>query len=250
MQDFKISEAGLTQEHSAVVLSWDGLRGIKKPLFSSRLKVLGREGALVLPENPKELEPLLRSFYSVWRTRDLSAAKKNAFDYVESGKSFAKVQLVVSVVFFLGFAYVLLNDSIRQAHCSGLLRASSQSAQAEILKFKKNHDGNYQLDLSFKTADGTIIKGKEQIITAVDQEPKGPLPVVYSSADASCWGLAKTNDVGQADWAKRRFFATYLFLFGICFAVAGISGTIMAIARLREKRPFTKEITELFQLEL
>lgn len=252
MSTYEFSEAGVkysTPDNQPIVLAWSTMKGVQKPLFSAHLRLRGREGVIPLPQNEQELKSFLLRFFSAWRDRDLDAAKKNAFDYVDSKKAFAKVQLVISVVFSLGLSFLLIGDSLEQRHCSQQLRLGTTPGFADIVKLKRKRAGHYILDLSLSVGGKTYL-GQDQVISLVDYTPQPPIPVLYAKNDPGCFAIAKIENPAEADWAKRRFFTSYLFFFGLFFLVAGAWGTVTAAARLIEKRPATDAVCELFGFQL
>jgi hypothetical protein len=251
MNNYEISEAGVKYSGATipVTLSWAKMRGIHKPLFSAQLRIRGGEGIIPVPTDAQDAKIFLQNFYRAWRERDSDAAKKNAFDYVDSKKGFAKVQLVVSLVFCLGLAFLLIGDSYQQRRCSQLLEQGSAPGLAEIVKLKRKRAGHYILDLSLTVGDKTYL-GRDQIIATVDKTPETPLSVIYAKGDPSCFAIADSQNAASAEWAKRRFFTGYLFFFGLFFLVTGLWGVVTAVARLTEERPNKDEIIRLFGLQL
>ncbi len=186
--------------------------------------------------------------FSKWKLRDPEAAKKGAFDYVDGQKGFVGVALGVSLLLSLPMAAGLLSDSYEQYSCSQTLRQNSILSQMEVTKFRKKRTGHYILDLRFTTPDGKVINGHDQVITESEASIPKSVPVVYSPEKPQCWSLTPGMTGSEVNWAKRRYFAVFTLLFGSFFLAVGLTGLVWSLIRLLQRRPYTPELRQLFNL--
>ena len=173
-------------------------------------------------------------------------AKKAAFDYIDAQKGFIGIALAISLLFCFPLTVALFADSRQQVVCSAQLREGSTKGEMQVVKVKKKRKGHYILNLEFTTPEGAVIKGEDQIITLDETLIPKKLPVLYSPSQPSCWSLTANLGDSEPNWARRRYFAAFTFLFGIFFLSVGLVGTVWAVRRLIVKRPFVRELGEIF----
>ena len=106
--------------------------------------------------------------------------------------------------------------------------------------------------LQFTTASGEIIKGKRNTMRKFEKTDPDPkeISVIYPPEKPSCWELSETFGKNDLNWAKRRFTTAFNMLVGLSFAIVGAFGTIVAVIRLRQKRPFAAEVAKQFQMDV
>ncbi len=249
-QEIKLHEGGILYRDALGVergIAWDELEGVKKSVFSRNVYLRGKNGSIPLRFLPEEKQrDVIRQLYTMWRTRDDEAAKKNAFDFVDHNRGFAWVAFFMSVFFFLPVGTVQLQDSISQWRCNRLLRQESAWTEATVTKAKKKKEnGQYFITFNF-TVDGQQVDANDQYFTTKDADVvPAAIPVLYSPSKPTCWILGSADHKPQ--WEKRRFFSTYVAMFGFVLAAIGLVGFLWSIFRFREKNPYAAAVRELFQ---
>lgn len=248
MEKLTINEAGIQQ--GAIFIAWQEIRGLKKSIFSSYLKIQGNSKCIFLDPKVEGAKEDFLSFYRTWQKFDASAAKKSAFDYIEDHSSFIKLQIVISFIFCLGVAVLCLSDSLPQAHCTKMLETSAQTGTATVSSTKRKRFGHYLVKFDFRSISGRLILGEGQYFSKTDTPPKTDLPIVYNPEEPECWSFTEEDNPSQPQWAQRRFFTSFTSILGIMFGVIGLLGIALGFAKLSEKRPFTSELKNLFGLEI
>ena len=233
-------------------MPWSAMRALKKSAFSKKLKITGRNTSIPLHFlSDAAQKELALALFGQWRTYDADGAKKAAFDYVDQQKGFTTLLLSACLLFAFPLAFVLMTESFQEYSCSHALRVNPVVTTATITKMNRKNDGPFLLDLQFQTSDGQLHKGKDQYIVGEGgKTPPMQIPLIYDRDHPSCWSLTPNPESQEVNWAKRRFFEAYTFLFGLFFALIGLYGMIWGIAKRVEKRDFREELITSFGLEL
>jgi hypothetical protein len=224
------------------------LRIIHSP-WTGKLKLKGPEGAVSLSSlTEPEQKELLLGLFRGWKERQPESAKKAAFDYVDGQKGFVPLAFIACFFFSLPVAVGLLADAKDQFVCGAVLREGTALGTMDVIKVKKQRKGDYILDLEFTAPDGEKIRGHDQLITEDETKIPKQVPVVYSPARPSCWSLPPDLKGTQVNWAQKRYFGFFTLFFGGFFLVISLLGIAWSAGHWFRKRPFRKEIAQLFQL--
>ena len=251
-QEIKLHEGGVLYRDSLGVernLSWSNLVGLKRSVLTQKISVVGKEGSVSLAFLSTEQQKLfIAQLYGMWRVRNLDAAKKNAFDFVDHQRGFSWLMFFMSSCFFLPVGYVMLQDSFGQWQCSKLLHSESQWTTAQVVKTKKKRKGHHILTLEFEV-NGQKIHAMDQFFPKEENAvPPTSMPVLYSPQKASCWILAKPDEATPlAHWQKRKFFTTYLSMFGFVLSLTGLLGLAWSLLRFLDKNPHRSDVKDIFQ---
>ena len=218
-------------------------------LCGKYLWLRGAEGKIRLDIPEVERKNVFLEFLRRCKNRNPDLAKKAAFDYLDAQKGFLKVAFIVSTFFCLPVAALMMNDSQSQYFCGKELHEASSLGTMQVTKVSKKRKGHYILDLELVLSNGEKIQGKDQVITLDETKIPKYVPVVFSPTHPQCWSLTPNLTQSEPNWAKQRYFAAFTFLFGLFFLTLGGFGLIWSVLRLRQVRPYQKEIRELFLLE-
>lgn len=228
-------------------LSLDAPLRVKISWWAEQITFKGHGGKIPLsPLSNENQHKIFIQFFERWKSRSPDAAKKAAFDYIDGQKGFVPVAMAACLLISLPFSVGLLNDSREQMECTDVLRHSSALGEMQVVKFKKKRKGHYILNLQFTTPEGKEIIGTDQLITEDETTIPKSVPVVYSPENIKCWSLTPSLQGKEPNWAKRRYFATVTCLFGLFFMAISAYGLLWAIARWRQKRPYTSDLKKLF----
>lgn len=249
---YSFTEAGLLAtlpDSRELQLSFDSNLKLRHSGWTGALFLKGPGGKVPLsPLSEQEQMALLTEFFQRWKNRHPDEAKKAAFDYADAQKGFVGVAFVACLFFSLPMAVGLLADSREQFYCTSVLQKSSVVGQMDVTKFKRKRKGHYILDLAFTAPDGSVITGKDQLITNDETSIPKSVPVVYSPENPRCWSLTPNLSGTEVNWAKRRYFGAFTGMFGVFFLAVSLYGLSWSILRWTRKRPFKKEIAGMFSL--
>lgn len=228
-------------------LSWAGLRGLRKSVFGDQPKIQGREGSISLGSIASEdRAKLVSTFFSQWKARNLESARKNAFDYLDHNKGFAWVMLLSAFFFFFPVAGILLNEAREIRNCTAALQSDGQWVDVPVVREKKQRVGHWSIWIATEF-QGTKIEGTDNYFTRTpEQVPPKTIPVLISPSNPACWTITSSQGERVADWPKRRFFLSYIALFGGALLSMGLVGFVWSIGRLRQKTLFRSEVEAVF----
>lgn len=209
----------------------------------------GRESVSLNPLSGEQLRDFLLEFFNQWNRESPETAKKVAFDYLDAQRGFVAVAFVACLLVGLPTAIALLADSHHQIQCTRELREHSVPGVMQVMKSKKRDSRSFLLNLEFVTPDGKKIKGQEEMVLEknIAQLPTS-FPMAYSPKQPDCWSLTTGPNSSEVNWAKRRYFAAFAFLFGLFFLGTTFLGMSWSIARWLRPRPFAKEVGAVFGL--
>jgi hypothetical protein len=216
--------------------------------YSQKFSLRGSKGKVILEFSEEEISSFTLDFFQRWRRVQHELAKKAAFDYIDGQKGFVSVAFFLSLFFGLPLAVGFLADSQNQFYCTKVLQQNAAVGEMQVTKFKKKRKGHYILDLSFTAPNGTVITGKDQLITTDETKIPKSVPVVFSSEQPSCWSLTPNLVGSEVNWAKRRYFGSFTLMFGLFFLISSIYGLIWSAPRLFRKKPLIAELSKEFQL--
>jgi hypothetical protein len=222
---------------------------LRHSTWTGALSLKGPGGSVPLsPLSTEERQALVLEFFRRWKSVSPESAKKAAFDYLDGQKGFVAVAFTVSLLFCLPLSVALLSDSWEQLSCTRVLQQESVVGEMEVVKAKKKRKNHYILDLEFVAPDGSVQRGKDQLLTEDESAVPKTVPVVYSPKNPACWSLTPNFEGTEPNWARRRFFGAFTLLFGAFFLGSALLGTSWSLGRWLRPRPFRKEISEIFQL--
>lgn len=189
-------------------------------------------------------EKILRQLLLQWKSLRPDEAKKAAFDYIDAQRGFVSVAAIASFLVALPLAAGLYSDSYKQFSCTKNLLEDSYLSEMQVVKAKKKRKGHYILSLESQLADGTVIKGMDQIITQDESQIPKSFPVVISRSRPECWSLTKDAESKEPNWAKRKYFAYFTGMFGTFFLICGVWGGLWSINRFRYPPKFRGVVEE------
>ncbi|HEY8279848.1 MAG TPA: hypothetical protein VIH99_09505 [Bdellovibrionota bacterium] len=231
--------------------SFDANLKLKVSPWTGELRIKrGRISASLSPLSAGQLKEFLPEFFRHWNQAAPESAQKAAFDYVDAQRGFVPLAFAVCLLFTLPVSVALLADSHQQFSCTRLLRESSVPGAIDVKKATKKDSRTYKVKLEFTAPNGQLIRAEDLVTTKDEKDIPKSFPILYSPEHPECWSLTKDLDSHEINWAKRRYFATFAFLFGMFFLGLTLLGLAWATIKRLKPRPFASEIQEQFGLQL
>jgi hypothetical protein len=216
--------------------------------YSKKIRIKGSKGSVNLEFSKEELSSFALDFFQRWKRVQPELAKKAAFDYIDGQKGFVSVAFFLSVFFAFPLTVGFLADSQNQFYCTKVLQQNAAVGEMQVVKYKKKRKGHYILDLAFTAPNGSVITGRDQVITPDETKIPKSVPVVFSPEQPSCWSLTPNLEGSEVNWAKRRYFGSFTLMFGLFFLASSLYGLIWSAPRLFRKKPLLQELAKEFQL--